>query len=497
MHDARFRLLLLTTTLFCACGDDGSSPVDASMPADAGPDDSSVAGDDSGVPGADLSEADLLPEPDLLPPSCTASTSACNGDTLVVCDGSGHVKSSTSCSLGCTTGRLPGTASCVPLTPLYAVPAPSGALPALDVTTSSTLDLSHCNDAAPATPYVMVTVGNTSTGYMAPVVGNINNPIGTCILAFQSVTLHSGVTLTVTSSVNNVLSLGSETTTDIEGTIVFRTSQNSYCAGHSTTSGLPDSNGIHYAAGAGGGANRYPGGPGGACTTTGLCPSNGSGGAGGSPALAVVNQLVPGGPGGDVFDGANPATKIGFGGGGGGGLHLLALDHVTIGGSAQIDLNGLGGRGLKQGAFADYPAGGGGAGGQLSVEAPRVTVASGAIIAANGGSGAGGCVTRVGPVFFHVDGTDGKMSTSQAPAASCPVVSGCALGAGNGGGSTATLASNGSDDCPSNGGFPTGGGGGGSIGQILFRARDTTPAYLSISPNAVISPAPSAGRVNH
>src|SRR5215831_18706839 len=338
--------------------------------------------------------------------SCVGNTTSCQGDSLVVCS-NGMPSSTTPCALGCATTPSP---RCRNLVPSYGVGTPSGTLPDLTINAASTIDISACT-GTPNT--VNVTIGMTMMSIVgAPqvaVVGQAGGP-PICVVKFGNISVQSGQTLTITnsSSADQVLSLQAAGTFDIQGTIAFRTNFNGPAPGGSTTAPMVTS-GNHHAPGGGGGGNALAGGLGGACVGTGCAAASVPGGPGGAAVTTTTTALTSGSRGGGVTDSGTGAA-LGFGGQGGGGLQLISLVSLTIGATGTIDLNGGGGFGLSRTirfTVADLPAGGAGSGGTLVIEAPAVSLSAGAIVAGNGGGGAGGCYSCSLLFCFHANGQPG------------------------------------------------------------------------------------------
>lgn len=412
--------------------------------------------------------------------TCTPNATSCEGDKLVVCNANGSVASTTDCLLGCESNR------CRAMQPLYGVGVPSGTLPALNVTANGTLDVSACS-GTPNT--VNLTIGATMTSIVgAPQIVVVNQSGATpiCVVRFGSITVASGVTLTIVNSESpgHVVSLQSVGDIQIAGTITFINSARGPTPGTSVSSTVK-ANMDHAAPGAGGGGGARAGGKGGACTGC----SVSTGGAGGAAVTTIMTRLTGGSAGGHVMD---KTTVVGTGGQGGGGLQLVSLGKVTIAATGRIAANGQGGTGIGLGKFADLPAGGGGAGGAIVIEAPVINASVGSIVAANGGGGGGGCFTCSGgipPFCTHHNGQPGQLSANRAAGGDCP-------GFGDGGFEATGAAAPSADGSPSDTGADqaAGGSGGGSSGFVILRARSA--AHVSIAGSAIVSPTPTIGAVN-
>jgi len=420
--------------------------------------------------------------------SCTPNTTTCNGDTLVVCNSGGTVASTTSCALGCSTS---GTTHCKALVPSFGVPAPSGSLPNLAITSDATLDITNC-----ATLSVLLTMGGATNAVPAGQVASISQTNGPpiCIVKYGAITINDPYTLTVTNNgtTGNVLSLDATGNFDITGKIVFANAAPGPSSGADFPELAMNANGRYTAAGAGGGGAARAGGKGGDCIA---CINNGmdaTGGAGGIALTSFASVLYGGSKGGSIVDTAGAAAAVG--GLGGGGLHLVSLTRVTLAASAVINLTGGAGTGPGL-TGCQLCAGAGGSGGQLVVEAPTVNISAGAITAANGGGGAAGDfytqVSGGAQLHYHYNGQPGQLSTTRAAGGDIPNVS-----TGDGGYEANGMTSPSADGQPSDSGAATydGGGGGGSSGWVILKAR--AAANVMIAFGAVISPMPITGAVN-
>lgn len=434
--------------------------------------------------------------------NCTPNTTTCQTDNLVVCDASGVVTSSTRCNFGCLGGGA--GPHCGVLTPLFSttLPPPTGTLPDITINATSTLNITNC-----AAGSVTLTIGTgtpmTLTASSLPQTGGPT----LCQLKVNTFTIDSGKFLEVVNDANGyVLSLQSRGRINIPGRLWFINNGKGprQPIGHCRV-WLQTANSDYRTPGVGGGGNQTAGLAGGGCTTSG-CGATLSGGAGGAAiGLATIKTLfTAGSKGGEIqltSSGTtcdiNYVSTLGVGGLGGGGLHLVSLDSVVFGSTAEINLNGRGG----QGPGGNTPAGGGGSGGTLIVEAPSITVAANAGITANGGGGASGCYKcfTIGPApnfvrtYYwppcsgsfsqHFNGQDGQIGTATVATggSSCENISYGKGGSAAGSGQVASQAADSTD------GNPAAGSGGGGIGWILFRARSIT-TYMPIDPSAILSP---------
>lgn len=409
--------------------------------------------------------------------ACTPGTTTCQADTLVVCNADGRVASATSCVLGCSTSGAP---RCLSLIPSYGAGLPTGVEDSdLDINSNATIDISSCTSVPNA---VALTIGSTTTSLVgAPHVATVAQsgapPI--CVLKYHNIAIAAGRTLTIknNAALGEALALEGSGTISILGTIAFRNSAAGNAPGANTTAA--PAKGDHRAPGPGGGGNARAGGTGGVCPAPACGRLDVSGGIGGK--VLPVARLFAGSKGGDVLL-AGAATPLGFGGLGGGALQLIALQSITIGASAHIDVTGRGGTGT-----IDLPGGGGGAGGTIVVEAPSLAISQGAIVVANGGGGAGGCYscTILGGKCLHANGQQGQLSTMRATGGACAN--------GGNGGFQANGVLNPSPNGQSAASATAGGGGGGGDGVILLRARDASHRILATG--SVISPPPILGNV--
>lgn len=420
--------------------------------------------------------------------ACQPNTTSCNGDTLVVCNASGNVDSTTPCALGC--GDSP-TAHCKVLEPSYGVGVPSGSLPNLHVDQSATLDITNCG-ATPATATLTVgTAMTTLTGTQVSQVTQLGSaPI--CVVRFGTITVDASVTLTVVNgTAGHSLSLQAVSDIEISGLITFVNSGIGPAQGKSVQSVGQNANNKTMAPGPGGGGAAFAGGTGGMCLS---CNSSNVPGGMGGPAVTTTASRLNGGSSGGNVNGAL-LTTYGFGGQGGGGLQLVSLTRVSVAATGGIALNGQGGYGISDNKFtgtvANLPAGGGGSGGTLVVEAPSVTLSSGALATANGGGGAGGCITGLFVGHFnHVNGQPGQLSNVRAAGGDCSNTT-----SGDGGYEASGVASPPANGANSDSGAATqaGGGGGGSPGFIILRGKTDTSVMMNSG--ALVSPAPSIGAV--
>jgi hypothetical protein len=211
------------------------------------------------------------------------------------------------------------------------------------------------------------------------------------------------------------------------------------------------------------------GGAGGSFGSEGGGGGNGGGGSGAapSPAVAPVDVLRGGCPGGAGAIGvAGTATD---GGPGGGAVYLVSRGKMTLGGT--INANGGGGEGAPNNKIGGA---GGGTGGMIVIDAATLSVTAGARIVANGGGGAAGS----GNANPGADGGEGASTTPSTPAIGGTSSTGGATPGGDGAaGTTAPTAG-----MPNGGGG--GGGGGGGAGVIRVHG-DALPA-------AQVSPVPVA-----
>jgi hypothetical protein len=414
---------------------------------------------------------------------CTPNTTSCQGDTLVNCNAAGMVASTTSCALGCSTT---GSVHCKQLVPSYGVPAPSGTLANLLVDANGTLDLTNCPNS------VALTVGMTSSTLVSPQVSVVNQTGGPpiCVVRFGTITINSGVSLTiVNTAAGHVLSLQATGDVQIDGTLGFANNAPGPSPGADGMVFGTKSNGDRQAAGAGGGGAAYAGGMGGSYD-----PDSGmfdlAGGDGGAAITTISTRLTAGSAGGNVMENS---TRVATGGKGGGALHVVSLTRVIVGATGVINVNGFGGGGAGILTNGDLPAAGGGAGGTLVVEAPTVSFSTGAIAAANGGGGAGGCYGCSMGLCFHATGQAGQLSLNRAAGGDCSPTGG-SLGDGG-------YEANGDAPPPYIEGWESdltattvsGGGGGGSRGFMILRGRASSSVMLATG--SIVSPVPTLGAV--
>ena len=419
--------------------------------------------------------------------SCTPNTTSCQGDTLVVCNANGMVQNTTSCALGCAGGAA---AHCKQLVPSYGVGIPSGTPMNLVADMDGSLNIATCSGAAPK---VDLTVGGTTTTLVAPQVSVVTQvgSVPICVVRFGTITVSSGVTLSVSNN-GNALSLQATGDIAISGLVTFANSAPGPSPGVTVQTVGTNSNNTHIGPGAGGGGAARAGGSGGICISCG--GGNVPGGAGGAAVTNILSRLNGGSSGGYVNGGF---FTFGFGGRGGGALQLVSLTRVTFGATGAVALNGEGGTGIGSGGFQngsfDLPAGGGGSGGTLVVEAPVVSLSAGALAVANGAGGAGGCFffdSNGDFRYHHPAGQPGQLSDVRAAGGDCP-----SSVTGDGGAEATGATSPSADGQTSDSGAANqaGGGGGGSNGFVILRGRAATS--VTITNGAIVSPAPSVGAV--
>jgi hypothetical protein len=202
----------------------------------------------------------------------------------------------------------------------------------------------------------------------------------------------------------------------------------------------------------------------------------------------IVDQTVPGGTAGPLYNATRTQLLGGSGGGstpdatanclgldggaGGGALLIYSAVSITVNGAGAIEANGGGGaRGIDCMPSGSTSGGGGGSGGQIELQAPAYTV-TGAIVA-NGGGGGGAADSNNGD---GMAGSDGTNNSTPAAGGAGTLPNGGNGGAGAAGGSTAE----GGQDMGSD---QNGGGGGGGTGLITIRHQGSQPG-VSTSPSA-------------
>ena len=302
------------------------------------------------------------------------------------------------------------------------------------------------------------TTACTGSSRTVTMIGNTS----VCLIAADTITLGTGVTVDVTGS--RPLVLVGVTSITITGSIDASSYDNNVGPGGNamacTTTGI---DGTTNGGGGGGGAGGTFGSLGGA-------GGAGTAGAtdGGKPPTAAIPSSpdLRGGCRGGV--GAGGTTPV-PGGGGGGALFLVSRGNITIDGI--LDVSGGGGEG---GLAARGGGSGGGSGGMIVFHAETLNVNSSARIYANGGGGGGGAGTNDG-------GDDG--ADPLPPDITDPALGGQSIMAGRSrGGNGAAGTTGATAGMQGNNG---GGGGGGGVGQIRVLRGGMN------FPNGTISPPPT------
>ena len=377
---------------------------------------------------------------------CTPSSTSCSGSTLTVCDGLGQIDSTSTCPLGCHTSGTRcndvdpsnGLATYLDMTPSGGdITLPSGST--IDTDTGQVRDDTNAlvsvdsYDVAAPTDGVAVRVLRVKSLSMGDVAVN-----GATALAIVS---DGDITITGKLDVGGIHSL--------PGPGAY-----SCAAGDFSKSG-------NEAAGSGGGGFASSGREGG---STASLTGGSSGTVNGNAQLVPLRGGCAGGGGPDYFSG-----NYRSGGGGGGAVQLVSRTEIRLMGSGELDLSGGGGGYLKGplefGGGGYVGAGlGGGSGGAALLEAPVVQFESGTGVHANGGGG--GCA------FAY--GSDGTLTTSVTPGATCS-------GRGNGGYGAGKLSTAGPGGSQVSGDPQSGGGGGGGQGRIRVNASTYNPLTGSIT----------------
>jgi hypothetical protein len=418
---------------------------------------------------------------------CQPSTTACQGNKLVVCNAAGTITSSNTCTYGCDATATPDACESPTLVPsnLY----------------DSTLILT------PANPCEMVTVQDLSvpaagtltinTDAGAAVCTRVKAQTGSqpdiCVMVRRNVTFGAASTVTIAGS--RAFALVATGTISLAGKIDVSANgptggpgslQTGAGVGGNGTSNMP-ADGENTPGNAGGGGAAYGGSGGG---DGGSAPGATQGSGGLVQGNLTIIPLRSGSYGGS--NSALPLTaRRGLPGGGGGALQIVGCSSMTVTASAFFDANGGGGQGGRPGSSMTPGAGaGGGSGGAVLLEAQTMTLASGAQFYANGGGGGGGAtLTASGG-----DGQDGQAQRSAATGGD--PATGMGPGASKAGG-TGGAANNGGNAIPAGAGgsamdaMSAAGGGGGSVGRIRLNNTNGSlgGATLIASPNIGTMPA--------
>lgn len=379
---------------------------------------------------------------------CSPSTTACQGDAVVVCDADGVATAMTSCPMGCNDAATPDPA-CYVLEPTN--------LPA------DTCDTGGGDDVTlPATtPSVAFDTDNAAA--CDAVISQAGPEI--CVVRANTFTIESGVTVEVSGS--RALAIVTSTAMTIDGVIDASAALSEPGPGAvDVGDGTSGNASIHGGGGAGHGVAGAAGGIGPVANPV-------AGSAGSAYNTAEISPLQGGSSGGR-----------GRGGGGGGAVQLVSCGTLTLNGTVHV--GGGGGRG-GQGVVVEDPfqgGGGGGSGGAVLIEA-AVVDGSNAVLAANGGGGGAGGLAgddvQEGP--DGADGADATAGDQIAPGAT-PVFW---EGGGGSGGAGATAATTGQNPSAFGAGA---GGGGGAVGRIRINVRPGTTPDLT---TPTTSPAASAG----
>ncbi|WP_375759111.1 putative metal-binding motif-containing protein [Corallococcus exercitus] len=206
----------------------------------------------------------------------------------------------------------------------------------------------------------------------------------------------------------------------------------------------------------------------------------------GAQQASTLTPLLGGCAGGN--GGGAGSTAGGLGGSGGGALQLSVARTLTV--SKALSVSGGGGLGGKVSTSPAQAAGGGGggSGGRIVLEAFQVNLTADTRITANGGGGGQGGGQSSGTGNNGADGASGSETTSTAASGG---TGGSALGGtGGAGGAMNTPTTGGAGStAPVVGGGGGGGGGGGAAGSIYLRSMRP----CTVSPAALISPAPTGG----
>jgi hypothetical protein len=428
-----------------------------------------------------------------------ACVDACDGDTLVRCDGTGPVR--TECAAGCTGGPEPRCAAMVPandvgLDDLVEVPAIGFVVPAGRTYTIKT-DLGLITDEAggvirPATP----------GGGLHLETASVYQPRGDALALFavDSLTVEAGAVMRGEGT--RALVVLSRRDITVAGTFDFsagcQDQRGPVCGGAGGgTGGVNDPATDAQGCAPGGNGRGSP-----SAEAAGAETGGGGGGLGGSGAAggdAVWSpERHPGGRPGEVSDACPNASLVplrggsgggaggrgdvngGLGGGGGGAMQLSSLTRIVVGsGGAEMQAlllaNGAGG---SAPAMGRQGGGGGGSGGAILLEAPDVNIAAGSVVAANGGGGGSGEGPSTDP------GLNGAPGGSTAARALGGRGNDDGAGYGGQGGARSGFATAGGEW------FDGSGGGGGGVGILRINART-----LSIAADAVISPAHTQGEI--
>jgi hypothetical protein len=397
-------------------------------------------------------------------PGCNEGAARCNtcvpdaarcgpgGGDVERCDSDGMPAAPETCPLGCTEAPSP---HCAYLQPTYAALADVcdevAAMPALDITTTQTLDTSA----------MMTCTGG--------VLSQVNGP-PICVLRFGTITVQAGRTLKLTGQ--RAAALVADRAITVDGIIDASADGpiNGPGGGTITSGGRANAS-----IGGGGAGFRTAGGNGGSDT------ANGGGAAGGAASTNPADLVAfIGGPRPQV-----PQLLEATPGGGGGAITLIACrGTVTISATGAIDAGGGGGSGgfdtIAGPQISPTSAAGGGAGGNIVLQGLGIRVTGS--LYANGGAGGGG--TSSNEPAKGADGQDGLRSTSPS-LGGAPSASGGAGGAGGAAGSV-----------PQSGQMPsvtagTPGGGGGSSGFIQTYTPAGAPPMLM---PAAVSPPLGANR---
>jgi hypothetical protein len=403
---------------------------------------------------------------------CTANTTTCTSNQLIVCGSDGKVSSAETCALGCATSGD----RCANVDPS------NGLATELDGATTGP-------DAVFASSTMLLTF-NTDTGdvthdgvpFTVPsVVHNQGAGVPTIrVFQFKSLAIRTRAKILGSNAVAFVSRGDVEIAAPVEaagregvpgpGAI---TALNAVCAGQTVTT-LFDAGTTNNprVPGAGGGGLGTNGANGGSAAKSGF--QTAAAGVGGQTAGSVTIEPLRGGCRGGNVNSADAGFANTSGGGGGGGLQIASRTKITITSAGVLDAGGGGGGFGRAGV-------GGGSGGAILVEAPSITVDG--TLAANGGGG--GC--------YQNNGQDGLIAYAngslEALGATCNVAGG--VGPGGNGGSKDKAPTNGvsvSTTTP----VPVAGGGGGAVGRIRI---NTAMSGLTKGASSLISPAPSEATI--
>jgi len=288
----------------------------------------------------------------------------------------------------------------------------------------------------------------------SPQCQTLTNSTAWCVIAAQTITINSGVTVAATGMRPLVL-VATETLT-VNG-LIDVASHRGVSIGPSgdapgCSEGTPPT-------GTSGGAGGSFGGMGGNGAGVG-------GNAGTAGATLAPTTLRGGCPGQNGADDTAPGAR----GHGGGAVYLIANNAIMIGGV--INASGSGGGG--GGNSANAGAGGGGSGGFIGLDAPMIS-ASGVIVANAAGGGEASGAVSTGDF-----GDDPTLAT--APALGGAGASTFGTDGGNGAYGTMLGGQNAATTCTGTCTTPSAGGGGGGGAGIIKRYRATSISGGTISP---------------